>query len=238
MSEGNRQGTVPPAVWAPAFAVHVLTASGAALGLLALLAATEAKWPAMFLWLALALLIDGVDGALARYFRVNAVLPRWSGETLDFVVDFVTYVFVPAFAIATGGIVPQGAAIPMGLVVVITGAIYFADRDMKMGDNCFRGFPALWNVVAFYLFLIRPNGWIAVAVIMVLAVLSFVRFPFVHPLRVERLRLLNIAMVAICGVLGLVALLRDLAPGVWVTAGLCATGLYFLLAGMIRLPAR
>ena len=131
-----------------AFSVHVFTAAGAALALLALILATGGHWAAMFFCLGLALVVDGVDGPMARAFKVKEVLPRWSGETLDLVVDFVTYVFVPAYAIAASGYLPDVLAIPAGIVVVITGALYFADRAMKTDDNYFRGFPAVWNLAA------------------------------------------------------------------------------------------
>ena len=92
--------------------IHIFTACGAALALLALILATGGHWAAMFFCLGLALIVDGVDGPLARAFKVAEVLPRWSGETLDLVVDFVTYVFVPAYAIAASGYLPQLLAIP------------------------------------------------------------------------------------------------------------------------------
>jgi phosphatidylcholine synthase len=141
----------------PAFLVHVLTASGAALALLALYAAVHGRWSEMFAWLALALVVDAVDGPLARYFRVAETLPRWSGDTLDLVVDFLTYVFVPAYAIAAGGLLGFPLDRAAGIVIVVTGGLYFADRRMKTHDNYFRGFPALWNCAAFYLFLLRPG---------------------------------------------------------------------------------
>src|SRR5579884_3350933 len=119
----------PPARTA-AFAVHIFTACGAACALLALLAAAETRWRAMFLWLGVALIIDGTDGPFARRLRVAAVLPRWSGEVLDLVVDVMTYVFVPAYALAASGLLPQSAAVPLGSIVVVTGALYFADRRM------------------------------------------------------------------------------------------------------------
>ena len=157
-----------------AFAVHVFTACGAALALLALIFAAGGHWAAMFFCLGLALVVDGVDGPLAREFKVAEVLPRWSGETLDLIVDFTLYVFVPAYAIAASGQLPNALAIPAGVVVVIAGAIYFADRKMKTADNYFRGFPAVWNLAAFYLYLLEPPPWLAAAAIVVLAALSFV----------------------------------------------------------------
>src|ERR1700693_3470049 len=137
-----------------AFAVHIFTASGAACALLALIAAVRSDWPQMFVWLGVALLIDGVDGTFARRLHVAAVLPRWSGDVLDLVVDILNYVFVPAYAITASGLLPASVATPLGLIIVVTGSLYFADRAMKTPDYYFRGFPALWNVAAFYLFLL------------------------------------------------------------------------------------
>jgi phosphatidylcholine synthase len=216
------------------FGVHVFTATGAALGLLALLAASKADWPLMFMLLGVALIVDGIDGAFARRLKVAERLPRWSGETLDLVVDFVTYVLVPAYALVVGGLLPQGAAVPLGIAIVITGALYFADRRMKTADNYFRGFPGVWNVPAFYLFLLRPDPWIAAALIALLAVLTFVPVPFLHPFRVVRLRILNIALLAVWSALAFVAVIRDMMPGPWIAGALCAIALYFLGAGVLR----
>jgi phosphatidylcholine synthase len=222
----------PPA--ALAFAVHLFTASGAALGLLALLAAVASNWPLMFAWLGIALFVDGIDGALARHFDVANRLPRWSGDTLDLVVDFTTYVFVPAYAVAAGGLLPPLAAVPLAIVIVVSGALYFADRSMKTDDNYFRGFPAVWNAPLFYLFLLRPDPWIAAAAIVLLAVLTFVPVPFLHPFRVKRFRLFNALLIVAWAALAALALVRDMSPGPWVTGALCAIALYFLGAGLLR----
>ena len=221
---------MPPLI--AAFAVHVFTAAGAALGLVALLAAVERRWTMMFWCLAAALVIDGIDGAIARKVRVAETLPRWSGDVLDLVVDFVTYVFVPAYAIAASGLLPEPLAVPAGIVIVVTGALYFSDREMKTPDHYFRGFPALWNAAAFYLFVVRPAPWLAAAIVILLAVLTFVPFKFLHPFRVKRLRVVTLAALALwCG-LGAAALLYDLEPGPWVAGGLVAAGLYFIAVGL------
>jgi phosphatidylcholine synthase len=223
-----------PFNWHAAFGIHILTASGAACALLALIAAAERAWPAMFMWLGVALLVDGVDGPLARRFGVGRLLPRWSGETLDLVVDFLTYVFVPAFAIARSGLLPEMLAAQAAIAIVISSALYFADRRMKLDDNYFRGFPALWNAVAFYLILLMPPPWLATAAVAALVVITFVPFPFIHPLRVVQGRSLNIAMLIAWAVLAIVALVRDMAPGVWVTAALCLIAIYMATVGIIR----
>jgi phosphatidylcholine synthase len=216
-----------------AFSVHILTALGAACALLALFAAVEGDWVMMFAWLGLALIIDGFDGALARRGRVAEILPRWSGDVLDSVVDFTTYVFVPAFALATGEVLPDSAAVPLAVAIVVSGAIYFADRQMKTADNYFLGFPALWNAVAFHLFILNLPPVAAAAIVAVLVVLTFVPMKFVHPFRVARLRALTILAVICWSLLGLYALMHELAPGPAVAWTLTAFGLYFFAVGLL-----
>jgi phosphatidylcholine synthase len=148
------------------------------------------------------------------------------------VVDFITYVFVPAYAIAASGLLPQVLAIPAALLIVVTSALYFADGNMKTPDNYFRGFPALWNAAAFYLFVLKPAPWLATAVIIVLAILTFVPFKFVHPFRVARLRIVTLAALALWGVLASAALFYDLDPGPWIAYGLVIVAVYFVGIGL------
>jgi len=219
-----------------AFTVHIFTATGGALALLAMILATGGHWAAMFLCLGLALVVDGADGPMARAFDVQKLLPRWSGETLDLVVDFTTYVFVPAYAISASGLLPQWLAIPAGIVVVISGALYFADREMKTKDNYFRGFPAVWNLAAFYLYLIEPPEWLAAIAVVILASLSFAPIKFLHPLRVQHWKAFNVALLALWAVLAFVAVVRDLSPGVYVTLPLSVIAVYFFVVGLLRTP--
>ena len=221
-----------------AFSVHVLTASGAATALFALLAATRGDWPVMFLWLGVALVIDAIDGPLARAINVAGVLPNWSGETLDLVVDYTTYVFVPAYAVAAGHLMPDALAIPCAVAVAITGTLYFADRQMKTSDNFFRGFPAVWNLVVFYLLLLRPAPAIAAGTVALFAVLTFVPIRFVHPFRVRRLRTVTVALLTLWAVLALAAVKQGLTPELWITIALCALGCYFLGVGLLPPPDR
>ena len=223
-----------PARSAAAFAVHIFTACGAGCALLALTAAVNGKWAAMFVWLGISLCIDGVDGTFARRLQVAKLLPRWSGDILDLVVDILNYVFVPAYALATSGLLPKPAAIPLGLLIVVTGALYFADRLMKTSDYYFRGFPALWNVAAFYLFMLKPEPWVGAAAIIALAVLTFVPFHVVHPVRITHLRGVTTVALAAWAALGIAAVAQDLNPPPWVGAALCALAVYFVVIGFFR----
>jgi phosphatidylcholine synthase len=211
---------------AAAFAVHVFTALGGGVALLALLAAVRAHWAAMFAWLGVALVIDGLDGPIARRLDVIRLQPDWSGEVLDLVVDFVTYVFVPAYAIAESGLLLPLTSQLLGAAIVVTSALYFADRRMKTADNHFRGFPALWNAAAFYLFLLQPPPLLASLGMASLIVLTFVPFHVIHPVRVTRLRGLNLALIAIWAVLAIFTLARDFDVAAPVSVLLCVIALY------------
>jgi phosphatidylcholine synthase len=228
----TRQALQPLTV--AAFAVHVFTACGAACALLALIAAAAGRWPQMFLWLGVALAIDGIDGTLARRLRVAEALPHWSGDVLDLVVDVMTYVFVPAYALTASGLLPGSVATLLGIAVVVTGSLYFADRRMKTADHYFRGFPAVWNVAAFYLFVLKPPPWLGALLIAALAVLTFVPVHFIHPVRIAHLRALTTAALVLWALLALVALSDNLHPGFWVTAMLSILALYFIGIGFLR----
>jgi phosphatidylcholine synthase len=228
MDQINQQvsSTASPAKRVAAFSVHVFTALGAGIALLALLEAVREHWAAMFWWLWAALLIDALDGPIARRLDVVRLQPNWSGEVLDLVVDFVTYVFVPAYAITASGLVLPLAAPLLGIGVAVSGALYFADRRMKSADNHFRGFPGLWNVAAFYLFLLHPAPALSSLAVIVLIVATFAPFHVVHPVRVVRLRWLTLSLIAIWGVLSAVTLANDFDVGAAVKIALCAIAAY------------
>jgi phosphatidylcholine synthase len=218
----------PPLMRAAAFSVHIFTASGAGVALIALLEAVREHWAAMFWWLGVALVIDAVDGPLARRLDVVRLQPNWSGDVLDLVVDFVTYVFVPAYAITASGLLLPIAAPLLGIGIAVSGALYFSDRRMKSADNHFRGFPGLWNIAAFYLFLLRlPPVWSSLAVA-VLIVLTFVPFHVLHPVRVVRLRWLTLSLIGAWTALAMVALTNDFQAGTAVTLALCAIAAYVI----------
>src|SRR3954467_14784927 len=210
-----------PAVRAAAFSVHIFTAFGAAIALLAMLEAVREHWAAMFGWLGIALIIDAIDGPIARRLDVKRVQPNWSGDVLDLIVDFVTYVFVPAYAIVASGLLLPVAAPLLGIAIIVTSALYFADQRMKADDNHFRGFPALWNAAAFYLFLLHLPPALSTLAVAILIVLTFVPFNVLHPIRVVRLRAVTLSLLAAWAVLAIVTVAYDFDVSLLVTAALC-----------------
>ncbi len=168
-----------------AWLVHLLTASGAVIALFALAAIEQENWRLALLWLLAALAIDGIDGSLARLARVKERVPRIDGAALDLVVDYLNYVFVPALFIWKAGLVPASLAPLLAVAILLSSLYVFARADMKTEDDYFRGFPALWNIVALYLFAVRPGPEAGAVIVGALAVMSFAPVHFVHPFRVR-----------------------------------------------------
>ena len=222
-----------PMIRAAAFSVHIFTAFGAALALLAMLEAVREHWAAMFQWLGVALIIDAIDGPIARRLNVKDVQPNWSGDVLDLVVDFVTYVFVPAYAIVASGLLLPVAAPLLGIAIIVTSALYFADLRMKADDNHFRGFPALWNAAAFYLFLLHWPPLSSTLLVAALVVLTFVPFHVIHPVRVQRLRSLTLALIVVWAALAIFVIVRDFRVSWLVSAALCAIAAYILGSDLV-----
>ena len=226
-----------------AWFVHALTASSAVFALLALGAIGDGDMRLALLWLLAALAVDGIDGSLARRAHVKARTPNVDGETLDLIVDYLNYVFVPTVLIWRAELVP-GALAPWLAAAILISALYnFSRRDMKTEDNYFRGFPALWNVVAFYLFVARPGPEAGAVIVAGLAALTFTSVPFVHPFRVRDYgRWLPIlALVWATATLALLypdwpAALRTLLLGASALLGIVLIGLGFLrgLRGLVK----
>ena len=219
---------------AAGFSVHIFTASGGAVALLALYAAIERDFPACFAWLGLALFIDGVDGTLARAAKVTETAARIDGVVLDLVVDFLTYVLVPVIALWRSDLMPTPVAFWLGLVVTLASTLYFADTHMKTKDNWFRGFPALWNVVVFYLFVLRMPWVVNAALLLLGTAAMFVPVVFVHPLRVVKLRVVTIAVTIALFALAAVAILQNFVVGWEVKTAFVVVAAYFFALPLVR----
>ena len=175
-----------------AWAVHGFTGSGAVLGLLAIISILNDDAVGAFLWLGLALLIDGIDGTLARKVDVSRLTPNIDGTILDSVVDYLNYVIIPSLMIYWFQMVPIGFELIVPSSIILASLYTFANLKMKTEDYYFRGFPAVWNIVVLYFFILGTNGYINISVIVACIILTFIPIKFVHPLRVKELRNLTI----------------------------------------------
>lgn len=224
---GNRRWLIAAAL------VHVFTASGIVCGLLATLAALDGAYERVFLWLGVALLIDGIDGTFARMVDVSRRLPRFSGERLDLVIDYVTYVFVPAVALLKAGILSGGTGVALAALILMSSLYHFADTASKTEDHCFVGFPAIWNVVALYLFAFPLPSSAVVAIVLLCAGWTFVPWRWLHPMRVERLFWANMAMTVLWFVGALVTIWRGFPAEGWAAWTLLLSGAYMLVLTLV-----
>lgn len=217
-----------------ALAVHLLTATGAVLSMLAMLAASDGHWQLMFLWLVIALIVDGVDGPLARHYKVDRYWPNYDGVIMDLIIDYMTYVFVPAYALFKSGLLPDWTGWIATIAIIYGSVIYFVDTRMKTHDKSFAGFPACWNMVVLVLFALHPNFWVILVVVVALAAAMFTNLKFIHPVRTRRWRVVSLPMAAGWVLCAIWAVMVDFHPQSWALWGLVATSIWLLLAGIAQ----
>ena len=169
--------------------VHALTASGAFLAYLALVAIIAGDLRAAFLWLTATTVIDAIDGMLARLARVKERLPQFDGALLDNIIDYMTYVFVPALIVWQANLVP--VPFPVCSAMLLSSAYGFANTAAKVesGDHFFTGFPSYWNIVVVYLYILQLPPIVNAAILSVLAILVFVPIRYIYPSRTKTLQL-------------------------------------------------
>lgn len=217
-----------------AFSVHLITATGAVFSILAMLAAADAKWSLMFLWLVVAFIVDGIDGPLARRYQVKTHAPQIDGVLLDLIIDYLTYVFIPAFALFRSGLLPGWTGWIAIVAITYGSVIYFADTRMKTKDNSFSGFPGCWNMVAIVIFALKPGLWVSLGLVVILAAAMFTRLKFIHPVRTERWRQISLPMAFAWTFFAGWSAWTNFDAGVLAHGGLTLTSLYLIFAGIAQ----
>jgi phosphatidylcholine synthase len=199
-----------------AWLVHFYTATGVVLAFLAALAVFQYRFRDAFFWLALSIFVDATDGVLARLAQTTRRIPWFSGDQLDNIVDYLTYVFVPALLVWRSLLVPSVWAIWVGAAMLLSSAYGFSRTDAKTPDHFFTGFPSYWNIVVFYLMLGGATPEFNAVVLLMLAVMVFVPIRYIYPSRMPVFRGITIALGAVWAVLMFVLLWQ--MPGVssWV----------------------
>lgn len=198
-----------------AWAVHAYTASGALMALAGVAAAAAGDVRAAFIWMFAATFVDGTDGVLARAARVKERTPAFDGARLDDIVDYLTFVFLPAYLLFANGYLPVELRWPVTAAMLLSSAYGFASLDAKTSDHFFTGFPSYWNIVALYLVAAGLSPWINAAVLLAFAVLVFVRIRYVYPSRTPALQRTTLALMLVWAVLLLLLILWLPAPPRW-----------------------
>ncbi|PXW84228.1 phosphatidylcholine synthase [Ruegeria sp. P4] len=223
-----------------ALSVHLLTATGAVFAMLAMLAAVDAKWDLMYLWLVVAFAVDGVDGPLARHYDVKRNAPQFDGVLLDLIIDYLTYVFIPAFALFKSDLMSGWTGWAAIIVITFTSAMYFADTRMKTKDNSFSGFPGCWNMLVLVIFALEPNHWVSLGLVTLLSATQFLPLKFIHPVRTERWRVISLPIALVWTALAGWTAWVQFAPGQLVHWALLVTSVYLLFVGIAQqiIPSR
>jgi phosphatidylcholine synthase len=217
-----------------ALSVHFLTATGAVFAMLAMLEAVKEDWPMMFVWLVVAFVVDGIDGPLARKYQVKVHAAQFDGVLLDLIIDYLTYVFIPAFALFYSGLLPGWTGWFALLIITFASVIYFADTRMKTADNSFQGFPGCWNMVVLVLFALEPPTGLSLLIIAALGIAMFLPLKFIHPVRTERWRKVSLPMALAWTFFAGWAAWVEFDPQSWAHWGLVVTSIYLVFAGVAQ----
>ena len=191
-----------------AWGVHIFTASGVVMGLLALVAVVNRNWRGALLWLFVAVLIDTVDGTLARMIRVKEVLPDVDGRMLDYVIDFTNDVIVPTLLVYSAGLVPSSIRLICCGAMLLVSCYHYTNLKAITDDFHFRGFPAMWNFVVFYIFVLDLGPIWNVVIIAVFCSLHFIPIDFIYPTRTIRVKKLTFSLVLVLAVVNLTILIQ------------------------------
>ena len=182
---------------APSYLVHIFTALGVVFGFLALLATVDGKIPEAFLWLAAALFVDGVDGTLARAVNVNQNTPEIDGAILDNIIDYLNYVVVPVFIFYSLGMAPEPYLLLSCAAILLVSCFTFTNTNIKTDDFYFSGFPAIWNIVVLYFYILESSEFTNFIFVILFCVLTFIPFKYVHPFRVVEFRRITLIITFI-----------------------------------------
>lgn len=229
-----------PSQKAAAWAVHSFTTSGIVLGFLGLVAVFEGKQELAFIFMGLALLVDGVDGTLARLAKVTQVTPQVDGASLDNVVDMFNYSVLPALMIYWFEMVPEKFSIPAAAAIMAVSCYTFADTSMKTSDYYFKGFAAFWNLLVLYFFLLETSQLTNLIIIALCCILTFAPIKLIHPLRVKSWRPITIPMTVLWGATAFRLILDRFQPNdvgtisnlifwLWI-----ASSVYFFVISVVR----
>jgi len=210
-----------PSFWQTIFAWsgHLFTASGAAWGILAIVAIQNHQWKLSMLWMVIAIFVDGVDGWLARWASVKTFAPGVDGALLDNILDYFNYVIVPGLFLYEAELLPPGLGLAGAIFIALTSAFQFTQTDAKTDDHYFKGFPSYWNVMAMYMLILGLNPWVNLAIVIFLNILVFVPVKYVYPSRTTRWQRLTLILTFVWAAAGVIGLLQYPQVQPWIVWG-------------------
>jgi phosphatidylcholine synthase len=186
-----------------AYSVHLFTATGAVFGFLALLAVIQHEWRWMVVWMVASMIVDGLDGFLARRADTKTYAAKFDGALMDNIIDYFTYVVVPALFLYESEVLPPGWGIIGASAILLASAFQFSQTDAKTEDHFFTGFPSYWNIVAIYALVLGLDPWVNLMILLLLVVLVFIPIKYVYPTRSTQYRTLTLSLIGVLVVIGI-----------------------------------
>ncbi|KTC86688.1 phosphatidylcholine synthase [Legionella brunensis] len=184
----NKKLGYHPAHYLVAWAVHAFTASAACFGVLTLVKIYQHDYVQALWFMAITVVIDAVDGTLARLVRVKSVLPNVDGTLLDNIVDYLNYVITPCFFLyVKPDMLPSSYLLVLIIAITTTSSYQFCQIDAKTPDHFFKGFPCYWNIAVFYMFIFNTSMYTNAWILSILCLLIFVPIKYVYPSRLDYL---------------------------------------------------
>jgi phosphatidylcholine synthase len=180
----------------------------------------------------LAIVVDSFDGFWARRVRVKEILPEFDGALLDNMLDFLNYVFIPAFFLLPSNLLPEPVALLGATLIVLASSYQFCQSDAKTDDHYFKGFPSYWNILAFYLLVMHLDPWVNFVIVVALAILVFVPIKYIYPSRTSFLQTLNLATTGLWGVIIIIIIATYPAYPQWLVWLSLIFALYYTAASL------
>lgn len=219
-----------------AYSVHLLTASGMAAGMYALITIHHGQLQ-MALWmLGLSVFIDSIDGTLARRWDTKNRAARYDGALMDNIIDYVTWTILPLY----WGYVAIGIPAWILLVAATASVLGFSNSEAKTDDHFFKGFPSYWNFVILYCYLLGAGSTVTTILLLVCTLLVFVPLKYVYPSRTKFMQktTLSLGSVYIIQLIAILYFLKD-SPE-WVIYSSLIFPLYYVMLSAylnMRAPA-
>ena len=175
--------------------VHFLTGSGIIFSFLALVSVIEGYKLQTFMFLGIALIIDIVDGTLARKYKVDVIFPNIDGKTLDTIIDYINYILIPCIMLYKFNYLPQNFSLIIPIVILCISLYSYINIKLIDASFSYLGFPSIWNIILLYLEILSFNKWINLLIIIFFVFLKFVPFKVLHPMRFPKLKKTNITLL-------------------------------------------
>ena len=217
-----------------AWAVHLFTASGFVIAFLGILAIQKHNWRLALFCMAMQLVIDALDGTMARALNIDEVLPRIKGAVLDSMSDFLNHVLVPTLLLYESNLVPENLAFATSAAMLLASAFHWANVRAVTEDNYIEGFPSMWNMVVVYLFLFNFSQWINLAVVLIFFALHFLPIKYVYVSKTKHLQTLTRVLTALWAVFWAIILLQFPATNAWLVWASLFYLIYLSVLGLHR----